>query len=202
MMQLDRHLDASAGEGMFQQVDLTIRLAGEEEHDLTLSYVAPAPLWKPTYRVVLDEKSGQALLQAWAVVDNTSGESWDAVALSLTSGAPIAFRYDLHTPREVERPDLSYSAADKRAEVAIGERTFDQAEEQAAAAPAPSAAPAPEEMRESEAATRTTRPTDEGELSRRGAGAGGGGRAKEKKMSGRAAGGTQRLHLRHPLLPR
>ena len=52
-MQLDRHLDASAGEGMFQQVELTIRLAGDGEHDLALSYVAPAPMWKPTYRIVL-----------------------------------------------------------------------------------------------------------------------------------------------------
>jgi hypothetical protein len=123
VMQLDRHLDASAGEGMFQQVEITIRLAGNRDHDLSLSYVAPAPLWKPTYRIVLGE-DGQALLQAWAVVDNTSGESWNDVELSLTSGAPIAFRYDLHTPREVERPDLSHSAADKRAAVAIGERSY------------------------------------------------------------------------------
>jgi hypothetical protein len=125
VMQLDRHLDASAGEGMFQQVELTIRLSAAAEHDLTLSYVAPAPLWKPTYRIVLDgAKPGQALLQAWAVVDNTSGESWDDVQLSLTSGAPIAFQYDLHTPRDVARVDLSDSAADKHAQVALGERTF------------------------------------------------------------------------------
>jgi hypothetical protein len=139
VMQLDRHLDASAGEGMFQQVELSIALAGKREHDLVLSYVAPAPLWKPTYRIVLDDKKpGQALLQAWAVVDNTSGESWEHVQLSLTSGAPIAFRYDLHTPREVERPDLSYSAAEKQAQVAIGEQSFERAP------PAPMAAPAPE----------------------------------------------------------
>ncbi|MFI5307038.1 MAG: hypothetical protein ACHQ53_06795 [Polyangiales bacterium] len=137
VMQLDRHLDASAGEGMFQQVELTLALAGDSEHDLVLSYVAPAPLWKPTYRVVLDEEHpGTALLQAWAVVDNTSGESWEKVQLSLTSGAPIAFRYDLHTPREVERPDLSYSAAEKQAQVALGERSFDQAQPTMTPAPA------------------------------------------------------------------
>jgi hypothetical protein len=174
VMQLDRHLDASAGEGMFQQVELTIRLAGDGEHDLALSYVAPAPLWKPTYRLVLDDDSGKALLQAWAVVDNTSGESWSDVQLSLTSGAPIAFRYDLHTPREVERPDLSHSAADKRAEVAIGERSY-AAEEPQAAAPPPADA----------AAT----------VGQSGSGAGGGGRpvadedmASEKSESRRARG--------------
>jgi hypothetical protein len=125
VMQLHRRLDASAGEGMFQQVEITVRLAGAAVHDLSVSYVAPAPLWKPTYRLVLDDaQPGKALLQAWAVVDNTSGETWKDVQLSLTSGAPIAFQYDLHTPREVERPDMSYSAADKRAQVAIGEQTY------------------------------------------------------------------------------
>jgi hypothetical protein len=150
VMQLDRRLDASAGEGMFQQVDLTLRLSGDDEHDLALSYVAPAPLWKPTYRIVLDDKKpGRALLQAWAVVDNTSGESWRNVQLSLTSGAPIAFRYDLHTPRNVERPDLSHSSADKRAAVALGERSYDEAEE-APMAEAPEGAPAPAPMEQEE----------------------------------------------------
>ncbi|HMI90168.1 MAG TPA: hypothetical protein VK509_02340 [Polyangiales bacterium] len=147
VMQLDRRLDASAGEGMFQQVDLTLRLSGANEHDLALSYVAPAPLWKPTYRIVLDEKKpGQALLQAWAVVDNTSGETWRDVQLSLTSGAPIAFQYDLHTPRDVQRPDLSHSGADKQAAVALGERTYDETQDAPAPATAmPDAAPAPME---------------------------------------------------------
>ena len=147
VMQLDRRLDASAGEGMFQQVDLTLRLSGGSEHDLALSYVAPAPLWKPTYRIVLDDKKpGQALLQAWAVVDNTSGETWRDVQLSLTSGAPIAFQYDLHTPRNVQRPDLSHSGADKQATVALGERTYDEAQDAPPPATAmPEAAPAPME---------------------------------------------------------
>ena len=103
-MQFNRTLDASAGEGMFQQVTVSLRLAGASTHDLAVSYVVAAPMWKPTYRVVLPkEGKGKALLQGWAVVDNTSGEDWSHVQLGLTSGAPIAFRYDLHTPREVDR---------------------------------------------------------------------------------------------------
>ena len=46
-MQFHRSLDATAGEGMFQQVDLAIRLANAEEHDLVVSYVVTAPIWKP-----------------------------------------------------------------------------------------------------------------------------------------------------------
>ncbi len=134
-LQLNRTLDASAGEGMFQQIGVSIRLAGASSHDLLVSYVVSAPMWKPTYRVVLPkEGKGKALLQAWAVVDNTSGEDWSDVNLGLTSGAPIAFRYDLHTPRDVDRADLTESGVRKQAQAMVGESTFEEA-------PAPPPAP-------------------------------------------------------------
>ena len=137
-MQFQRSLDATAGEGMFQQVDVTIRLTSAHSHDLLVSYVVGAPMWKPTYRVVLPEHGkGQALLQGWAVVDNTTGEDWRAVKLSLTSGAPIAFRYDLHTPRDVVRTDLSALGSSRHAEASIGEAGYEQQ------APAPAAPPPP-----------------------------------------------------------
>ncbi|MGB1016605.1 MAG: DUF4139 domain-containing protein, partial [Nannocystaceae bacterium] len=125
-MHLHRRLDASAGEGMFQQVSVDIRLVGARSHDVVVSYVVAAPMWKPTYRVVLPEEGkGEALLQAWAVVDNTSGEDWEGVQMSLTSGAPIAFRYDLHTPRKVSRADLTERGVRRQARVAMGETSFD-----------------------------------------------------------------------------
>jgi hypothetical protein len=137
-MQLHRSLDASAGEGMFEQVDIEIRLVDARSHRLTVSYVVGAPMWKPTYRVVLPSKAGgEALLQGWAVVDNISGEDWKEIALSLTSGAPISFRYDLHTPREVWRTDMTASAADKQAAVALGETTWGTEEEKNQPAPEP-----------------------------------------------------------------
>ena len=125
-LQFHRRLDATAGEGMFQQVEVAIRLNNTDTHDLVVSYVVEAPMWKPTYRVVLPEEGkGEALLQGWAVVDNTSGEQWRDVKLSLTAGAPIAFRYDLHTPRRVFREDLSERVHRRRARVAVGETTFE-----------------------------------------------------------------------------
>jgi hypothetical protein len=139
-LQFQRSLDATAGEGMFQQVDVTIRLAGNSSHDLLVSYVVGAPMWKPTYRVVLPEHGkGQALLQGWAVVDNTTGEDWRDVKLALTSGAPIAFRYDLHTPRDVTRTDLSAVGTTRRAQASVGEAGYAPS----ADAPEPIAAAAP-----------------------------------------------------------
>jgi hypothetical protein len=140
-MQLHRSLDASAGEGMFEQVQIEVRLAGARTHDLTVSYVVSAPMWKPTYRVVLPESGkGKALLQGWAVVDNISGEDWNDISLSLTSGAPIAFRYDLHTPRDVWRNDMTESGVHRQAAVSVGETSWGEevmeapAEEKAAEA--------------------------------------------------------------------
>ena len=128
-LQLNRRLDASAGEGMFQQVEVAIRLAGAKDRELEVSYVVAAPMWKPTYRVVLPESGkGEALLQGWAVVDNTSGEDWGSIDLALTAGEPIAFEYDLHTPRTVGRPDLTESGVRKRAVVAVGETTWTEEE--------------------------------------------------------------------------
>ncbi|HET8932934.1 MAG TPA: DUF4139 domain-containing protein [Polyangiales bacterium] len=165
IMQLDRHLDASSGEGMFQQVDVVVHFANDGPHDVAVSYVAEAPLWKPTYRLVLpDDNSGKALLQVWAVVSNVSGENWDSVKLSLTSGAPLAFRYDLHTPEDVERPDLTRSSADKRARVAVGETSF----EAVVPAPPPAAAfAAPEEPEREMLADEADDMSSEGEAAPR-----------------------------------
>lgn len=141
-LQFHRALDASAGEGMFEQVEVEVRLVGKGKHDLRVSYVVSAPMWKPTYRVVLPEDGkGKGLLQGWAVVDNVSGEDWRNVQLSLTSGAPIAFRYDLHSPRTVDRADMTEAGVTRQAEVAMGETSYG---EPAAAPPPPPAAPEPD----------------------------------------------------------
>jgi hypothetical protein len=142
-MQLQRRLDATLGEGMFQQVDVGIRLSKPESQELQVSYVVSAPMWKPTYRIVLPAAGkGKALLQGWAVVDNVSGEDWKNVALSLTSGAPIAFRYDLHTPRDVDRADLTETGVRRQARAAVGEATFaDEPPPPPPTTPAPMAQP-------------------------------------------------------------
>jgi hypothetical protein len=66
---------------------LTISTTGRGERDLFLSYVVEAPVWKTTYRVVLDAKS-RPLLRGWALVDNVQDEDWNDVTLSLVSGPP------------------------------------------------------------------------------------------------------------------
>ena len=72
-------------------------------HDLEIGYVAEAPVWRPSYRLVV-EKNGEAYLQAWGVVQNLSGEDWKDVKLSLVAGAPLAFEAQLGEAIIPERP--------------------------------------------------------------------------------------------------
>ena len=82
---------------------LTISTTGQGERDLFVSYVVEAPVWKTTYRVVLDAKA-KPFLQGWALVDNVQDEDWTNVTLSLVAGAPVSFIQDLQQPRYKQRP--------------------------------------------------------------------------------------------------
>jgi hypothetical protein len=83
---------------------LTLSTAGQGDRDLFVSYVSEVPVWKSTYRLVLGEGTAAPLLQGWAIVDNTIGEDWNGVELSLVAGAPQAFIQRLSQPYYVQRP--------------------------------------------------------------------------------------------------
>lgn len=92
----------------------TLRL-GPGEHELELSYLAPAPAWRVSYRLLIeptesgtpaDPAAVRVLLQGWALFENTLDEDLEAVELSLLAGEPVSFRYPLHAPRTPERPLL------------------------------------------------------------------------------------------------
>lgn len=136
-----------------QLVAVRLMLANEERHDLNVSYVVGSPIWRPSYRVVFDKGDDKALLQAWAVVQNTSGEDWRNVRLSLTTGAPISFRSDLGTPITPERPLVS-DTGEVVTSVPGAETTLQQEAEPAMAPPPPAAAAPMEEADQAEAAKK------------------------------------------------
>ena len=82
---------------------MTISTAGEGERNLLVSYISEVPVWKSTYRIVIP-KEGKPLLQGWAIVDNTVGEDWRNVELSLVAGAPQSFVQYLSQPYYARRP--------------------------------------------------------------------------------------------------
>ncbi|MHA7773326.1 DUF4139 domain-containing protein [Roseibium sp. M-1] len=75
--------------------NVALKVGGEGAREVAVSYVVPAPIWKTAYRVVTlaDDK---ARLQAWAVLENASGEDWDNVRVTLSSGAPVTLMQRLH----------------------------------------------------------------------------------------------------------
>ena len=84
---------------------MVISTAGSGARDLFVSYISEAPVWKTTYRIVLNSKAGaKPLLQGWAIVDNTVGQDWENVDLSLVAGAPQSFIQNLSQPYYTQRP--------------------------------------------------------------------------------------------------
>ncbi len=70
---------------------------------LALGYVAETPVWRTTYRVVLDPGGQNATLQAWALVHNDTDEDWEDVAVELVNGRPTSFLFPLAAPRYARR---------------------------------------------------------------------------------------------------
>ena len=84
---------------------MAISTTGKGERQLYVSYISEVPVWKTTYRIVLSPKAEtKPLLQGWAIVDNTVGEDWNDVQLSLVAGAPQSFIMQLSQPYYATRP--------------------------------------------------------------------------------------------------
>jgi hypothetical protein len=101
--EVGRYLDV-VGSSREQDVRrMVISSAGSGERQLFVSYISEVPIWKSTYRLVIPEK-GKPLLQGWAIVDNTIGEDWSSVDLSLVAGAPQSFIQQVSQPYYGRRP--------------------------------------------------------------------------------------------------
>ncbi len=77
---------------------------GSAARDLIARYTIPSPVWKSSYRLVFGTES-QPTLEGWAIVDNTTGEDWSNVRLSVVSGKPISFITQLYPPKYITRPE-------------------------------------------------------------------------------------------------
>lgn len=84
---------------------MTISASGSGDREIFVSYVSEVPVWKSTYRVILPEKaSSKPRLQGWAIVDNTIGEDWKDIHLTLVAGAPQSFIQEISQPFYTRRP--------------------------------------------------------------------------------------------------
>jgi hypothetical protein len=94
---------------------LRLSSKGAEKRTLRVAYLASAPVWKASYRLVLDPapdaKTGA--LQGWATLENLSGQDWSAVDLTLVSGRPVAYKQALYHAYMIDRPEAPVDVGEK-----------------------------------------------------------------------------------------
>ena len=85
---------------------VTINFTGTGERRVRIGYVVETPIWKTSYRLLLDDRKRVGQLQGWAIVENQTESDWNDVSLSLVSGRPISFMMDLYQPLYATRPTV------------------------------------------------------------------------------------------------
>ncbi|HEY9226969.1 MAG TPA: hypothetical protein VIP11_10000, partial [Gemmatimonadaceae bacterium] len=116
---------------------VTINFAGTGDRRVRIGYVVETPVWKTSYRLMLDDKGSGGRLQGWAIVENQTESDWNGVSLSLVSGRPISFMMDLYQPLYATRPTVTQEQfAGLRPQVYA-----DGMDETASRVPMPAAAP-------------------------------------------------------------
>ena len=95
--------NASASARRRDAKTIVVTSEGAGPREMVVSYTIAAPIWKTTYRVVMDAQ-GKPFFQGWAIVDNVSEEDWNNISLSLVSGSPVSFIQHIQKPFYRYRP--------------------------------------------------------------------------------------------------
>ena len=115
---------------------LRITFSGDGDREVRVGYVREMPVWKSTYRLVVDD-GGTGQLQGWAILDNPTDTDLDEVMVSFVAGQPAAFVTSLYDPVYAQRQRVEPPTA-AALDVAADETQLGRA--LAAPAPASSAA--------------------------------------------------------------
>ena len=101
--QFKDYLAALTGARSKEKRSVYIDSTDAKSREVIAGYMIPTPVWKSSYRLIFGE-AGQPMLEGWAIVDNTTGEDWTNVRLSLVSGRPVSFVSQLYEPKYIARP--------------------------------------------------------------------------------------------------
>ena len=105
---LRRLMDLSLDSKYTNRKKLTVSATGQGERDLRIGYLIEMPVWKCSYRIIFDEKKkdSSALLQGWALAENTTEDDWKDVKISFVAGNPNSYVMDLYSPYYVRRQQV------------------------------------------------------------------------------------------------
>jgi len=99
---------------------VSLSFLGAGKRDVRVGYIQEAPIWKTSYRLVLDDEK-PPFFQGGAIVENTTESDWNDVSLTLVSGRPISFVMDLYEPLYLARPEVKPELY-----ASLRPRTYDQ----------------------------------------------------------------------------
>ena len=102
-LQFRDYLAAVTGARSKDKRSVYIDSTDSKSRQMRAEYIIPMPAWKSSYRLLFGEATAQPTLEGWAIVDNTTGEDWTNVRLSLVSGKPISFISQLYPPKFITR---------------------------------------------------------------------------------------------------
>ena len=121
---------------------LAVSLSEPGEHSIFIAYSIPSPIWKTSYRLLMDES--RVMLQGMAIVDNIQEEDWIDVQIVLVSASPVSFIQPLYEPVLPKRPRIAAQGNQSSGPV-LTERAQKREEQRAAKARnvMPMSAPAP-----------------------------------------------------------
>ena len=107
-------------------IPVSLQFAGKGKRNVKVGYIQSTSVWKTSYRLVFDSAKAKStnvhpLLQGWAVVENTTNEDWNNVALNLIAGTPVSFTMNMSAPLYVHRTEVGVPFAGTLASQVYGE---------------------------------------------------------------------------------
>ena len=154
--ELDEALSELAKSRDQEKKPVEIRFNGQGDRRVRIGYVVETPIWKTSYRLVLDKPAPAnpapnnaapnnpapapgGKIQGWAIVENQTDSDWNNVDLSLISGRPVSFIQDLYhslyVPRPFVTPQLYASLTPQTYENGISPQDLEKIQQKAANLP-------------------------------------------------------------------
>src|SRR5262249_51813104 len=103
--EFQKALDVLAGMHNTQKRSVSLHFSGTGKRRVKIGYVLEHPIWKTSYRLLL-EKGGKATMKGFAIVENTTDEDGKAVRRVLAAGGRVSFKRDLYEPLHLPRPTV------------------------------------------------------------------------------------------------
>jgi hypothetical protein len=126
-----RGLAALRAAGRGDALAVTLSSSAPAPRDVTLGWLQPAPVWKTAWRA--EDGPDGLTLTGWAILENTTGQDWDNVTLTLATGAVQALEarlYDrLPAARKLAMPvaEPAFAASPAIRQEVMFESAFDMA---------------------------------------------------------------------------